>query len=202
VTESDGKPWRTLAGGGQWEEEVRHSRFIGRAARADSPDEAMAFLHEVSHPKATHNCWAFRIGPGCYRSSDDGEPGGTAGRPILAAIDHSGLDHVVVVVTRYFGGIKLGSGGLTRAYGGVAAEALRAAPQVEVRPLTEVAIIAPFELTGVLYQLTERLSAQRVGEDYLPDSLILTVRLEVSAVPRLEAELRAATHNRATLARR
>src|SRR3546814_18000784 len=79
-----------------------------------------------SVPDATHNCWAWRIGDD-YRSNDDGEPAGTAGRPILAAIDGQGMDRVVVVVTRWFGGIKLGAGGLVRAYGGTAAECLRRA---------------------------------------------------------------------------
>ena len=81
----------------------------------------------IADPTATHNCWAYRIGSE-YRFSDDGEPAGTAGRPILAAIDGQGCDQVVVVVTRWYGGIKLGAGGLVRAYGGCAAECLRAAP--------------------------------------------------------------------------
>ena len=103
--------------------EVKHSRFLARAAPADSTHAAQAFVGSVSDPDATHNCWAWRIG-GDYRSSDDGEPAGTAGRPILAAIDGQGFDRVVVVVTRWFGGIKLGAGGLVRAYGGSAAECL------------------------------------------------------------------------------
>src|SRR5690606_37193470 len=97
--------------------EVKHSRFIANAAPVSSPAEALDYLSEVAVRDATHNCWAWRIG-GDYRSSDDGEPAGTAGRPILAAIDGHGYDQVMVVVTRWYGGIKLGAGGLVRAYGG------------------------------------------------------------------------------------
>src|SRR3954447_7594427 len=107
--------------------EVKHSRFIAHAAPIDGAAAALAFLQQVAVADATHNCWAYRHGQD-YRSSDDGEPAGTAGRPILAAIDGQGFDRVMVVVTRWFGGIKLGAGGLVRAYGGAAAECLRTAP--------------------------------------------------------------------------
>ena len=107
--------------------EVKHSRFIAHTAPIDSAAAAMAILQQVAAADATHNCWAYRYGRD-YRSSDDGEPAGTAGRPILAAIDGQGFDRVMVVVTRWFGGIKLGAGGLVRAYGGAAAECLRTAP--------------------------------------------------------------------------
>ena len=76
------------------------------------------------YPDATHHCWAYRIGP-AYRFGDDGEPGGTAGAPILRAIEGQGVDRVMVVVVRFYGGVKLGTGGLARAYGGTAAECLR-----------------------------------------------------------------------------
>ena len=111
--------------------EVKHSRFLAQAAPVVSAEAALAFVAAVSQADATHNCWAYRIGA-TYRSSDDGEPAGTAGRPILAAIDGQGMDQVVAVVTRWYGGIKLGAGGLVRAYGGAAAECLR---RGERRPL-------------------------------------------------------------------
>ena len=106
--------------------EIKHSRFITHAAAVETPEQALAFIARVSNRDATHNCWAYRIGAE-YRSSDDGEPSGTAGRPILAAIEGQGYDQVVAVVTRWYGGIKLGAGGLVRAYGGAAAECLRVA---------------------------------------------------------------------------
>ena len=113
-----------------FEQEIRKSRFIAVACPVDSEAEAKARLAEVSDLSANHNCWAWRIGQ-AYRFSDDGEPSGTAGKPILQAIDGQALDRTLVVVTRWFGGILLGSGGLIRAYGGTAALCLRAASKTE-----------------------------------------------------------------------
>jgi len=93
----------------------------------------MAFLDEVKDPKATHNCWAYKLGEQ-FRYNDDGEPSSTAGKPIYSAIISSGIDMVMVVVIRYFGGIKLGTGGLVRTYGGVASECLKDAPTCLVKP--------------------------------------------------------------------
>lgn len=103
----------TLAAPLVHETEVKKSRFIAHAAHAASPSAALAFVAERRDAQARHNCWAYRCGSE-FRSSDDGEPSGTAGRPILSAIEGAGLDHVVVLVVRWFGGIKLGAGGLTR----------------------------------------------------------------------------------------
>ncbi len=115
-------------------QDIKKSRFIGQAAPISGEEEAKAFLAKVSDPAANHNCWAWRIGQ-AYRFSDDGEPSGTAGKPILQAIDGQDLDGVMVVVTRFFGGILLGSGGLMRAYGGTAAQMLRAAEKQEIIPM-------------------------------------------------------------------
>jgi putative IMPACT (imprinted ancient) family translation regulator len=93
-------------------EAIKKSRFLALAAPVESTEQALAFLREVSDPAATHNCWAWRIGQD-YRFNDDGEPGGTAGRPILQAVEGQGIDRVMVVVTRWYGGIKLGAGGLS-----------------------------------------------------------------------------------------
>src|SRR3546814_1073968 len=93
----------------------------------------MDFVAEHAVAGANHNCWACRIGQ-TYRFSDDGEPGGTAGKPILQAIDGHDLDGIAVVVTRWFGGILLGSGGLVRAYGGTAALCLQGAAKVRIVP--------------------------------------------------------------------
>lgn len=114
----------------RFEQEIRKSRFIAIACPVDTEADAKARLAEVSDPSANHNCWAWRIDQ-AYRFSDDGEPSGTAGKPILQAIDGQALDRTLVVVTRWFGGILLGSGGLIRAYGGTAALCLRAAAKTE-----------------------------------------------------------------------
>jgi len=96
----------------------KKSRFIGRVWPAETEEEALAKIQEMKkqHYDATHNCWAYIIKDGAVRFSDDGEPGGTAGMPMLQVLQREGLYNVVCVVTRYFGGILLGAGGLVRAY--------------------------------------------------------------------------------------
>lgn len=115
---------------------VRGSRFVASVERAADGAAAMAFVEALreEYRDATHNCFAWRVAGDEARSSDDGEPSGTAGRPILQEIDGRGLERVVVVVTRYFGGTKLGTGGLIRAYGEAAGAVLDLAG-VEERPV-------------------------------------------------------------------
>src|SRR5690554_308002 len=114
----------TLTGLATHQEDIRKSRFVPVAMPVKTPAQALAFFAAHSVADATHNCWAYRIGTE-YRFNDDGEPGGTAGRPILQAIDGQQCDRVAVLVVRWFGGIKLGPGGLMRAYGGLAAHGAR-----------------------------------------------------------------------------
>ncbi|MBD9400015.1 IMPACT family protein [Pseudomonas sp. PDM11] len=118
-----------------YREEIRKSRFLAQARAITSAADAQAFIDSVSDPAASHNCWAWKLGQQ-YRFSDDGEPGGTAGRPILAAIEGQGFDAVAVVVTRWYGGIQLGTGGLARAYGGSANKCLQNAERQEQVPRT------------------------------------------------------------------
>ena len=120
----------TLSVACNYQEEIRKSRFLAQAAPISNAAEAQAFIQLISDPGASHNCWAWKVGQQ-YRSSDDGEPGGTAGRPMLAAIEAQGFDCVVVVVTRWYGGIQLGTGGLARAYGGSAAKCLQGGQHLE-----------------------------------------------------------------------
>lgn len=141
---SSASPSEVLFATGSAESEivVKKSRFVARVCAltvrasdhntkgSDAASAARDAISSMSDMSATHNCWAWRYGEDS-RSSDDGEPGGTAGRPILTAIDASGIDRVAVVVTRYYGGIKLGTGGLARAYGGAAAASLREVPTAE-----------------------------------------------------------------------
>ena len=121
----------TLAIPTQLTEEIKKSRFIVNAAPITSADQAAQFIDTICDPNATHNCWAWKIGQQ-YRFNDDGEPTSTAGRPILSAIEGQDCDQVVVVITRYFGGIKLGTGGLIRAYGGSASHCLQQATLIEL----------------------------------------------------------------------
>lgn len=175
--------------------EVKRSRFLARAAHASTPAAALDFLAEVADPAATHNCWAYRIDDD-YRSSDDGEPAGTAGRPILAAIDGQGFDAVMVVVTRWFGGTKLGAGGLVRAYGGAAAECLRMA---ERRPLVVFAILriaCPFADSGEVHAAMAAFAAEKLLEDFDADGVHFRVRLPADRIDVLKTRLRDATRDR------
>jgi uncharacterized YigZ family protein len=121
----------TVKGYGEREIVIQKSRFIAQVDRAKNEEEAKAFVQGIKkkHWNATHNCSAYVIGEGngVQKANDDGEPGGTAGVPMLEVLLKKGLRDTVVVVTRYFGGIKLGAGGLIRAYGKAAAEGLEAA---------------------------------------------------------------------------
>lgn len=186
----------TLAGAADLQQEIKKSRFLARAAPVDDADEALAFVARVSVREATHNCWAYRIGAN-YRFNDDGEPGGSAGRPILAAIEGQGLDRVVVVVTRWFGGIKLGVGGLVRAYGGCAAECLRLATK---RPLVErvpVLVRCDFSTAANLYARLREFEAVKRGERASADGVELDLELPRERVAALTAFLRDLSRGRA-----
>lgn len=124
-------------------QEIKKSRFLAAAGPVGTEEEARRFIAEAGKPDAGHNCWAFRIG-GVYRSSDDGEPAGTAGRPILQSIDGQDLDRVAVVVSRWFGGVLLGAGGLVRAYGGTASACLRAAEREPIVTLATLSVTCAF----------------------------------------------------------
>ena len=129
--------YRTIKEDGQVQEEIKKSRFICHAKRVNSEEEARAFITAIKkeHYKATHNCSAFIIGERSEikRTSDDGEPSGTAGVPMLGVLENHNLTNVCVVVTRYFGGIKLGAGGLIRAYAGSVALAVKEIGIVEIK---------------------------------------------------------------------
>ncbi|HAI45739.1 MAG TPA: IMPACT family protein [Stenotrophomonas sp.] len=175
--------------------EIKHSRFIAHAAPIDDAAAALAFLQQVAVPEATHNCWAYRYG-GDYRSSDDGEPAGTAGRPILAAIDGQGLDRVMVVVIRWYGGIKLGAGGLVRAYGGTAAECLRTAPRLPLVALTALRVRAGFDDLGVLHAALAAHGAEKQGETFTAHGVELVLQLPADQADALKIRLRDATRDR------
>ena len=169
--------------------EVRKSRFVAQSARIDSGTEALAWLREVSDPDATHNCWAYRVA-GEYRSSDDGEPAGTAGRPILSAIDQQGFDRVMVVVTRWYGGINLGAGGLARAYGGCAAECLRNAARLPLVEMVEASVDCAFSLAGAVHALLPVFEARKLAEEFDEHGLRLRLRLPASMFEGLAQRLR------------
>ena len=189
----------TLAAESAYALDVKHSRFLARAAAAATPAAAVAFLAQVADADATHNCWAYRIG-GEYRSSDDGEPAGTAGRPILAAIDGQGFDQVMVVVTRWYGGIKLGAGGLVRAYGGAAAECLRTAPRHPLVAMATLELQAGFDDIGAVHAALASVGAEKLDEAFAIDGVRLRLSLPADRVDGLKARLRDATRDRVRFA--
>ena len=129
--------YRTIKEDGQVQEEIKKSRFICHAKRVYSEEEARDFITAIKkeHYKATHNCSAFIVGERSEikRTSDDGEPSGTAGVPMLGVLENHNLTNICVVVTRYFGGIKLGAGGLIRAYAGNVALAVKEIGIIEIK---------------------------------------------------------------------
>src|SRR5690348_6868458 len=136
-------PLATLAAPCSHAVEIKKSRFLAQAAPASSPEAAMAFVDSLRDNGGCHHCWAYRIVQ-TYRFNDDGEPSSSAGKPILAAIDGLGFDRVVVVVTRWFGGVKLGVGGLIRAYGGTAAQCLQQPARQPIVPVTRMTLRCDF----------------------------------------------------------
>ncbi len=146
--------YRTIRGTASGEYEEKKSRFIAAAAHVETEAEAVAFLEQIraANRTARHNVYAYKLRAGNReRYSDDGEPAKTAGTPVLEVIGHSGLTDLIVVVTRYFGGILLGTGGLVRAYTTAASSALAAADQVTVQPVVRLT-------TTVDYPLYERVT--------------------------------------------
>ncbi len=145
--------------------EVKQSRFLANGFPISGIDEAMALLEIARQQPATHHCWAYRIGQN-YRFSDDGEPSGTAGKPILSAIDGQQLDAVLVIVTRWYGGINLGTGGLVRAYGGAASECLRLAERKPLLVWLEAKLQCDFSLTGSVHMLLQQYQAEKLAENF------------------------------------
>lgn len=190
----------TLASAARLQQEIRKSRFLANAAPVADPEAALAYIAEASARDATHNCWAYRIGTN-YRFNDDGEPGGSAGRPILAAIEGQGLDRVAVVVTRWYGGTKLGVGGLVRAYGGCAAECLRTAERVELIQMTDVRIDCDFAAAAGIYSRLLEFAASRTDERYTASGVEIALRLPQDRVSDLADFIQGLTRGRGRIER-
>ena len=173
-------------------QEIKKSRFLAVCGPVSSEQAAKDFIAEQSDLTASHNCWAFRIGQ-TYRFNDDGEPSGTAGKPILQAIDGQALDHIAVVVIRWFGGTLLGSGGLIRAYGGTAAICLRAAEKVEVIETIGATVDCDFsDLALIKARLLARPGLRIAGETFGADGAELTLVLpeaDAEDVARMVADI-------------
>jgi uncharacterized YigZ family protein len=186
------------------EQEIRRSRFIATIDRAATASEAHAVIRVVSaeFADATHNCWAFVAGPPgstlAIGMSDAGEPHGTAGRPMLTALLHGGVGDVVAVVTRYYGGTKLGTGGLARAYGGAVQEALAALPLAEKVTYAHATLTADYAAVSALQQLFAAHEVEVLADAYAAD-VRWTVRLPVERVAAFRAAVLDATRGRAVV---
>ncbi|ASA77550.1 YigZ family protein [Thermococcus sp. 5-4] len=162
---------RTLRGVGTAELVVKKSVFIGYASPVKTEEEAKEFIAKIKahHSDATHNVSAYLINDGksfAVRYDDDGEPKGSAGKPVLKVIQNKGLSNVVVVVTRYFGGIKLGYGGLVKAYSDAASLAIENAGIVEVYETERFQVTFPYGLFHLVRETVENSGGKVVGEDY------------------------------------
>ncbi|MDM8538460.1 YigZ family protein, partial [Desulfobacterales bacterium HSG17] len=167
------------------EEIIKRSRFIATVIHAPSPIDAKSFIAKIKEefPDATHNCWAFVSGPPGSTAqvgmSDDGEPHGTAGRPMLNTLLHSNIGEIAVVVTRYFGGIKLGTGGLVRAYSGAVKQAIETLPVKEKIIPSHLSIIIEYSCLSPVKHLATSYEAAIVKEKYEADvSLVFELAQE------------------------
>lgn len=186
------------------EQTIDRSRFICTVERAQSPEEAQQFIRAMNaeFADATHNCWAFVAGaPGSTSRigmSDAGEPHGTAGRPMLTVLLHSGVGEIVAVVTRYYGGIKLGTGGLVKTYGGAVQAALESLPRVERVDYVDATLAVGYAAITVVRQLLASLDVQVDGEEYGVD-VVYRLRVPRPNVEPLRAAAADATRGEAIL---
>jgi uncharacterized YigZ family protein len=185
----------TLAAAASFEQVIKHSRFLAQAEPVSALADIEAAIARLSLTPASHHCWAWRCGES-WRSQDAGEPAGTAGRPILAAIDGQGLSDVLVVVSRWFGGIKLGSGGLVRAYGGTAAECLRTAPRRTLIRRSALGLLCAADDLGTVRHLLGQADALLETERWRVDGVELRVQAPTEGIDDLWQALSDATRGR------
>ena len=191
--------YRTIRAATRLETRVQGSRFIGISLPIRTREDAIVALKEIKKEffDATHHCYAYRVGPGGgqFRSSDDGEPSGSGGRPILAAIDRKAMRDVMVVVVRYFGGTKLGIPGLGRAYGQAADAALEAAEPLERYTTVRFAATFPHEHTHTVMHLLSELGATVIETSY-DEEVHLTIEIRASLSEHLQRHLVDRTNGR------
>jgi uncharacterized YigZ family protein len=176
--------YRTLAEPAELRQKIERSEFLGIAFPVTREEDFFAELERIQkrHFDATHHCWAFRLFANARsRSSDAGEPSGTAGKPILAAIEGAALHDVGVIVVRWYGGVKLGTGGLSRAYRDTAAATLRGAKPLDRYVYRRIRVIVPFDALSPIYRMVSPpdilLVEERYGEE---NEFFFDVRLSVA----------------------
>ena len=194
------KPYKTTQGESSASYEIQRSKFYTHTKHVESEEEARAFIQEQkkAYFNARHNCSAYVLGAdgAKQKSNDDGEPGGTAGNPILDAIKKNGLTDIVVVVTRYFGGIKLGAGGLIRAYSHSAVLGLEAADIVEMLPLAVVRVTIGYDLLASVENYLRK-KELRTGDKAYAEDVTVDVLLREEEKENVLAALTNLTSGRA-----
>lgn len=164
-------------------EEIKKSRFLTRAFPIASVNEAEDIIETIRKEDATHHCYAWKLYQN-YRFNDDGEPTGTAGKPILNAIEGQDCDCILIIVTRWFGGIKLGTGGLVRAYGGGAARVLQKGELIELIDWRTVTFLCPFHLLPIVENEIKNFQGQIESRQFDDLGCELMIRLpKTSAAP-------------------
>jgi len=181
---------------------ISRSRFITTIAHAPTVQDAREFIDAMraEFPDATHNCWAYVTGPpgdtASIGMSDAGEPHGTAGRPMLDVLLHSGIGEIAAVVTRYFGGTKLGTGGLVKAYSGAVQEALTGLPTRRRVVQTRVRVVVPYSDIEVLRRALQEIEAEVTSEDYT-DVVTYEALVPIDRIDRFRSTLADRTAGRA-----
>lgn len=191
--------YRVLLEGGEGEYEEKRSRFIATVRRCGSEAEAAAFVEEMrkKYWDARHNCYAFCLGHKgeLTRCSDDGEPAGTAGRPILEVLLKEGVRDVALVVTRYFGGVLLGTGGLVRAYTRAAQEGLKNCTMGRMRYGTEFLAVTDYNGVGKLLHLLKNEGIEPVSGEYT-DKAVLRLIVPEAEAAKIQERMKDATGGR------
>lgn len=183
----------TIKTSSEIEIKIKGSKFFGRARECGSVEDAEKIIADFrkKYYDATHNCFAYRVGLGNemkFRYSDDGEPSGTAGRPIYDQIEGKNLTSLIVIVTRYFGGVKLGTGGLTHAYSDAAARAIDAAGVVEKYITENISMKMQFSDFNLVERIIHQFGAKVIESDF-SDIVRLTVELRLSLIEKLRENL-------------
>ena len=186
------------------EEEIRRSRFITTVAHAPTVEDARAFISSMREEfaEASHNCWAYLIGApgstGQVGMSDDGEPHGTAGRPMLTVLEHASIGDIAVVVTRYFGGTLLGKGGLVRAYSGGVQLALETLPLSERIPSLDLEVVVDYSVVTPLQRLLGGFEILALEEEYALD-VTYSLRLPLEQVDAFRSAVTNLTNGQALI---
>ena len=180
-----------------FEEEIKKSRFQAIAAPVENEQQVKMFLEKHLDLTTTHQCWAWKIGHN-VRFNDDGEPSGTAGRPILATIEGNDLTNAIVLVNRWYGGIKLGTGGLVRAYGGCAGQCLLLAEKIELIEKKKIYFQCQFSEWSI-FQYELNTQGIEYTEQYTADGVEVEALLQIHQIDPLKLKIQDVTRGREQL---